>query len=268
MKLRYLLLLLLSAPALAQTQRTVTGLQVWPELQAELALQNGDYLLLALRGQRSTDVASSDKRVLGFDERRVMLGYEHFWNEHWSAGGTARLESLGFDNLVLVPELLLRHRSSVGPLTFGQRLSLERTFPNDAGSTGGSGPDGQTWVRLRADLEQLFPVGSVALRPRLSYEAATHLRLQKEENAPAERFIQFTSLRAEVGCRLSGHFDVTPWVAYQTNYFISLPQYDASGKQISGGKLNVVAPVLGVEARVTLFQGKAAFERQQLPTQH
>jgi hypothetical protein len=269
-----LLLLLLAAlsalPAAAQTRRAVQGLQLWPELQGELALKNGDYLLLALRGQRDIDVASyeGDSRSLGFDERRVTVGYEHFWNAHWSGGATARVESFGSRELVLVPEVLLRHRGAVGPLTFGQRLGLERTFPNNAGYVGGPGPDGQTWVRLRADLEQVFPVGRLSLRPRLSYEAATHLRLQKAETDEDERTIQFTSLRAEVGCRISPLFDLTPWVAYQTRYYVTLIQYDSLGNPTSGNKLNAVTPTLGLDVRFTLFQGKAAFERQQLPTQH
>jgi hypothetical protein len=247
----------------------VQGLQVWPEVQAELALRGGDYLLLALRGQRDVDLDySGDSRRLGFDERRITLGYEHFWNEHWSGGGTLRLQALGSRRLVLVPEVLLRHRGSLGPLTFGQRLSVERTFPNNAGYVGGPAPDGETWVRLRADLEKSWPLGRISLRPRLSYEAATHLRLQKAETDEDERRIQFTSLRAEVGCRLGNAFDLTPWFAYQTSYLITLPQFNGSGQQVSGGKLNQITPVLGLDLRLTLYQGKAAFERQQLPTQH
>jgi len=263
--------LLLAVPAAAQSHRTIQGLQVWPELQGELALHNGDYLLLALRGQRATDYPSSeyDGRSLGFDERRLTVAYEHFWSDQWSLGGTARVQSFGNRQLAVVPELLLRHRSAVGPLTFGQRLSLERTFPNNAGYYGGPGPEGQTFLRLRVDLEKEVPVGSggFALRPRLSYEAATHVRLQKAADAASERFIQFTSLRAEVGFRVSEHFDVTPWFAYQTNYLITLPQYNAMGNQISGGNLNLVTPVVGLEARFSLLKNKPITERQ-LPTQH
>ncbi len=271
---RFSLFLLLAAalPAAAQTHRAVQGLQAWPEIQAELALKNGDYLLLAVRGQRdlNTPDYSFDNRRLGFDEQRYTLGYEHFWDDKWSLSGTLRLQATGPRELVLVPELLLRHRSAVGPLTFGQRLSLERTLPNNAGYVGGPGPDGQTFARLRVDLEKNLPFGSgsLALRPRLSYEAATHLRFKKDPNAGEERTINFTSLRAEVGLRLSPHVDLTPWFAYQTNYFLTLPQYDVNGNQISGGKLNLVTPVLGLEARFTLFQGPAAAAQRQLPTQH
>ena len=58
----------------------------------------------------------------------MTVGYEGFWSEHWSAGGN--LAYVGYNNTyLLLPEVLLRHRSALGPLTFGQRLSVERTFP-------------------------------------------------------------------------------------------------------------------------------------------
>ncbi len=265
--------LLCVQPVAAQVRRQVGNLQVWPELQAELALKNGDYLFLGVRGQRDVERSSSegDSRSLGFDERRFTLGYEHFWNDNWSGGGTLRLESYGNERLALIPEALIRHRGSVGPLIFGQRLSLERTFPNNAGYDGGSGPDGQTWARLRVDLEKLVPVGSgtLALRPRLSYEAATHVRLLRADTDAKERGIQFTSLRGEVGCRLSDRLDLTPWFAYQTNYYFTVDRLDANGNvTLPGGPFNQVAPVLGLDVRFTFFGGKEAFERKQLPTQH
>ncbi|GAB3582090.1 hypothetical protein [Hymenobacter daeguensis] len=260
-----LLLTGLALPAAAQTHRSLSGLQLWPEAQAELALPDSgsDYLLLALRGQNNTDNNGFDdpNRFLGFDERRVTLGYEHFWSEKWSVGGTLGYFSAN-KAYTLIPEVLLRHRSSIGPLTFGQRLSVERTFPSPANAKG------QTNARLRADLEKIVPLGSaLALRPRLSYEAGTHVRLLKSDTDPDERFIQFTSLRAEVGCRIS-RFDFTPWFAYQTTYLVTLPQYDALGNQTSGGKVNVVAPVLGIDLRYTILQARTATDRRPLPTQH
>jgi hypothetical protein len=268
MKLKYLFVgaLLLAQSAAAQTRRTLSGLQFWPELQAELALPDSesDYVLLAVRGQNNTDNNgfNDPNRFLGFDERRVTLGYEHFWNERWSLGGTLGYFSAN-KAYVLIPEVLLRHRSLIGPLTFGQRLSVERTFPSPTNAKG------QTNARLRADLEKLFLLTStVALRPRLSYEAGTHVRLLKSDTDPDERFIQFTSLRAEVGCRVGNNFDFTPWFAYHTNYLVTLPQFDAMGNQTSGGKLNLVTPVLGIDLRYTILQGQDAAKRKQLPTQH
>jgi hypothetical protein len=257
--------------------RSTQALELWPELQGELALRNGDYLLLALQGQRSTtDVYSN--RTLGFDTRRIALTYEHFWNEHWSWGGAARYESaarleVGSGGDALVPEVLLRHRSPIfGGLTFGQRLSVERQFYVNRHYLGGSGPDGQTWGRLRVDVERLFPLSSdimgMALRPRLSYAASTHLRFQKADNAADERTIQFTSLRGELGVRFSPHVDVTPWFAYQTVYRNDLVFTDKNQVPVSGGKINAVYPTLGLDLRFTLLPTSLSANRRQLPSQH
>ncbi|WP_210521028.1 hypothetical protein [Hymenobacter terricola] len=249
-------------PAAAQTRRALYGLQLWPELQAELALPGNDYLLLAVRGQNITDNNgfNDPSRFLGFDERRVTVGYEHFWDEHWSIGGTLGYAS--FSKIyVVVPEFLLRHRSQLGPLTFGQRLSVERTFPSPTSAKG------LTNARLRVDLEKILPIGRFALRPRLSYEAASHVRFLKSDTDPDERTIQFTSLRGEVGVRLSPQLDVTPWFAYQTSYYFALQQ-SGSGGIIPAGRLNVVSPVVGLDVRYSILQGQDAATRQQLPTQH
>ena len=260
-----LLVALLAHAAAAQTRRTVYGLQLWPEVQAELALPGpADYLLLAVRGQHNADNNgfADAGRLLGFDEQRVTLGYEHFWTEHWSLGGTLAYAA-GPRSYVVLPELLLRHRSPLGPLTFGQRLSLERTYPSAAAAKS------QTFARLRLDLEKVLPLGSVALRPRLSYEAAAHVRLLRANTDNTERSIDFTSLRGEVGCRVGDRFDFTPWVAYQTQYSFGLAQTDAFGNVvIPAGRVNAVVPVLGLDLRFTLLQGAAATTRRQLPTQH
>lgn len=257
--------------------RSIQALELWPELQGEVVLRNGDYLLLALQGQRSTaDVQSA--RSLGFDTRRVAATYEHFWNDTWSWGGALRYESsarleVGSGGDAIVPELLLRHRSPIfGGLTFGQRLSLERQFYVNRHYVGGPGPDGQTWGRLRVDIERLIPLSSdvmgMALRPRLSYAASSHLRFQKEANDPDERTIQYTSLRGEVGVRLSPNIDFTPWFAYQTVYRQDLVFTDKNLVPVSGGKVNAVYPTIGLDVRFTLLPSIPSANRSQLPTQH
>ncbi|MBF9219585.1 hypothetical protein [Hymenobacter ruricola] len=255
---------LLALPATAQTRRNVFGLQIWPEAQAEVALPDNDYFLVALRGQNLTDNNGFDdpNRVLGFDERRLTLGYEHFWNEHWSIGATAAYIS-SYNTYALLPEVLLRHRSPIGPLTFGQRLSLERELPGARGATG------KTNARLRADLEKIVSLGGLALRPRLSYEAATHVRLLRASTDPDERTIDFTSLRGEVGVRLSRLLDVTPWFAYQTQYSFALARYDEYNNITEpAGRANAVSPVVGLDVRFTFLNGQDAATRRQLPTQH
>lgn len=273
MKQLFLALLVLAAPlAQAQTNRAVTNLALQPEIQLELGLKNGDYLLLGLRGQRLTD-NQDPGQWLGLDERQLRLAYEHFWSAQWSWGATARLASRnatsepGLESVAeVVPGVLLRHRSPVGPLAFGQRLSVERTLPFS--SAGGARPTGKTFARLRLDLEKLLPISTFALRPRLSYELATQLRLQKEDTDPAIRALSYGSLRGEIGVRLSERLDFTPWFAFQTQYRIFLPQFDLMGKQISGGNENTVSPTLGLDLRFTLLPLGGLPDRQQLPTQH
>ncbi|TDN38372.1 hypothetical protein A8B98_23730 [Hymenobacter sp. UV11] len=254
--------------------RSIQALQLWPELQGELVLPNGDYLLLALRGERAASGAGSVDRSLGVDTRRARVAYEHFGSATWSYGATVQLVGNGSGTSV-IPEILLRHRSPIfGAVTFGQRLSLERNFAaSGIAPPLGSGPDGQTWTRLRVDLEKLLPLGSdvtgLALRPRLSYEASTHLRLQKATNDPDERTIQYTSLRGEVGVRLSPSLDFTPWFAYQTAYQQNLVFTDATGTiPVSGGKVNAIYPTVGLDVRFTLLPSGNKADRKQLPTQH
>ena len=265
-----LLAAFLGLPAAAQTRRDVRSVQLRAELQAELALKNGDYLLLAVHGENVPllNGSSFNNRVLGFDVRGAAVTFEHFWNDRWSGGASLQHASVsGFK--YAAPELLLRHRSPIGPLTFGQRLGVYRTIP--FGGLGRSrANEGSNFASLRVDLEQLVPLGSgsLQLRPRLSYEAQTHVRLQKTQADSEERTIQYTSLRAEVGCRLGDHIDFTPWFAYTTAYYFTIGQFNPTGNPIGGGRYNAVTPVVGLDARFTLFAGKAAFERRQLPTQH
>ncbi|MFD1468179.1 hypothetical protein ACFQ48_08085 [Hymenobacter caeli] len=259
--LSLLLPLAASLTARAQTTRATQPLALVPNAQAELALQNGDYLLLEVGAYHYTGDDYSNQGV-------AAVSYEHFWSPNWSWGGRVLATYYGGSSTTVVPEVLLRHRSAVGPLTFGQRLSVERRFysNNSAGN--------QNWARLRLDLEKIIPLGGadpatgLALRPRLSFEAATHLRLQKNDNEPSDRFIQYTNLRAEIGVRTGAQFDFTPWFAYGTNYIVTLPQYDSKGNQTAGGNLNTRTPLLGLDVRFTFGAGLGAAGRQQLPTQH
>lgn len=267
-------LLLLAMPLVAsfssqaQTSRVTEPLALAATAQGELALKNGDYLLLSLGTVRYTG-----DDPLG--EGLAAVTYEHFWTPNWSWGGRVLADWYSFSPTRVVPEVLLRHRSAVGPLTFGQRLSVERSeYVNGTTMGGTDNWPGQTWGRLRLDLEKIIPLGGadaatgLALRPRLSFEAATHLRLQRTDTDPAERLVQYSNLRVEVGVRTSARFDVTPWFAYWTNYLVTLPQYDSKGNQTAGGNLNLLQPSLGLDLRFTFGPGLDTADRQQLPTQH
>ncbi|WP_303310286.1 hypothetical protein [Hymenobacter sp. BT730] len=246
--------------AQAQNKRVGYELEVWPELQAEYALLNGGYLFLSAGGQRSTNSDMENRG--GFYRKHLRAGYETFLTEQWSVGGTARYtHTAGMGDFT--PEILLRHRSNIGALTFGQRLSAEYRFADTPDQTRGV-------TRLRLDLERQFPVGStVVLRPRLAYELGAYLRLQRDEEAqPKERVIDFTTLRAEVGIRFSDRLDITPWFGYLASYQFVLPQTDSDGNPIPGGRRNFVTPTVGLETRITLFSGSLPANRNQLPTQH
>jgi hypothetical protein len=162
----------------------------------------------------------------------------------------------------------VRHLGKIGAFNFGQRLGVEYGISTPTAYF--ANQQDRASARLRLDIDRIFPMGEkVALRPRVAYEAAAYLRFQRDENQLKERTIDFGVLRAEVGVRLSPHVDVTPWVASQTSYAVLVSQYDAlTGRQISGGRTNFLTPVLGLDARFTLFSSNATPERRQLPTQH
>lgn len=254
--------------AAAAQRRSVQSTLLQPELQAEYALKGDDYALLGVRGA-VTETNSSRKDL---DRLGINLAYERFWSDTWSGGFALRPDFYrdyrpGTDvNKLYVdvtPELFVRHWNSLGSFNVRQRLSAEYFIP------GAEGAEGRALARLRLDLDRVFPLGEkIALRPRLAYEAAAYLRLQRDEDEPKERFVDFGTLRAEAGVRFSPRFDLTPWLAYGTQYIIALPQFDDQGRQVSGGRTNQITPQVGLDLRLTLFRGGTPFERRQLPTQH
>lgn len=270
MRHQFLLLLagcLLATAATAQ-RRITTFTSLQPEAQAELALTGDDYALAAFNLGAQT-VSSGRK----FSTAQLRLGYEHFWNEQWSGGGL--LSVYAYDNgyndnngrrrdYTITPEAFVRHWNTLGSFNFRQRLGVEYQVPL------ADGAKSRALTRLRLDLDRVFPLGSsLALRPRISYEAAAFLRLQRDELEEKERVIDFGTLRGEIGVRLSPHFDFTPWVASQTTYINALVQTDANGNITNeGGRTNTITPVIGLDLRFTIFKGGAVFERRQLPTQH
>ncbi|MCC3157682.1 hypothetical protein LJ737_10555 [Hymenobacter sp. 15J16-1T3B] len=257
-------LLGLLLPEAAQAQRTLRN--PWTgrtELQLELARQNGDFFWGSLHGQHSFG-----KYGELFEYNWVQAGYEHFWSERWSWGANLRAAfySRDYDNRGLQflprPELLVRHRGDVFGFTFGQRLSLDYEFRPEPQRNLGQ-------ARLRLDLERVYSVNErVKLRPRVAYEAAANIRLQPPDDQPDERTLEQGIWRAEIGLRLSDHVDLTPYVARQSDFAVYLPQFDADGNIVSGGRTNVRTPVVGVDLRFTLFEDKEPFKRIQLPTQH
>ncbi|MBC6696984.1 hypothetical protein [Hymenobacter sp. BT190] len=269
MRRQFLLLAACLLATAATAQRRITGITtLLPEAQAELALTGDDYALAAFNLGAQT-VSSGRK----FSTAQLRLGYEHFWNEQWSGGGLLSVSSYdrGFNDnsgrsrdYIITPEAFVRHWNTLGSFNFRQRLSVEYQMPL------ADGAESRALTRLRLDLDRVFPLGTnLALRPRISYEAAAFLRLQRDELEEKERVIDFGTLRGEIGVRLSPHFDFTPWVASQTEYYNTEVQTDANGNITNvGGRFNKILPAIGLDLRFTLFKGGAVFERRQLPTQH
>ncbi|QNE40651.1 hypothetical protein F1C16_14290 [Hymenobacter sp. NBH84] len=261
-------LFLLATSAIAQ-YRTVNDIRLLPQLQAEYALHGDDYLLVSLRN--SINPTSDDD---GLERLGVLLGYEKFWNAQWSGGATLGVDAYsvyrnGSDvsrvYADLTPELFVRHWNTFGGFNFRQRLGVTYEVLGTPGS------ESRAQTSLRLDLDRLVPVGEqIVLRPRLAYQATAYLRFQRDEATQLkERFIDFGYARAEVGIRLSNRFDFTPWFGYQTTYIFALARLDNDGNIIrAAGASNLITPVLGLDARFTLFRGGSMFERRQLPTQH
>ncbi|MCC2548375.1 hypothetical protein LJY25_18155 [Hymenobacter sp. BT175] len=257
----------LTFTAHAQTRRAFVSTLLQPEAQVEYALNGDDYLLFSTNGSILPGGVDGIT-VLGVEGR---AGYEHFWSEKWSGGSNLsaygrQLASFGGTSKSVVdvtPELFLRHWNTFGQFNFRQRLGAEYSFSGiDARYTRASGS-------LRLDLDRVFMLNQVGLRPRVSVAAAAFLRLQRPEDEPKERVIDFTFARAEVGIRFSPHFDFTPWVSLDTSYNFALEQTDDQGRVTTpAGPLNLTAPVFGLDVRYTLFRGGAPYERRQLPTQH
>ncbi len=264
------LLLMLAETAAAQSRNT-SAVALQPEVQAEIALPGNDYVLVGVSA-----VSQHNSGGGTFAGGQLRLGYEHFWNEHWSWGPTLRIGSDaggGYGDFLglpgnLTPGALLRHTGTLGKFGFTQRLAAEYAIvTND--SYGNSSSNNRAHARLRLGLDRELAVGpTLKLRPRLSYEVLTYLRFQREADENKERFVDFGNLRAEVGVRLSPRFDLTPWVASQTHYINALVQLDKNGQPVSGGKTNLLTPTVGLDLRIMLGRHALDDDRQVLPTQH
>lgn len=278
--MRYLLLAaLLPYAAYGQsTSRQWHSLALQPEVQVELTASPRAYAYLALGGLRYNDEnTSAADRTLGLDVRYAAAGYEkQFRNERWSWGGILRVAGAATIGPVVQPGLLLRHRSSFGPITLGQRLAVEYAFSDkfrlDPAYNLSASAASPTLVRFRLDLYPTagFRAGSsLVLTPRLSFEPALFLRLQRDENDPEKRTIDYTGLRADLNVQVTkARLELTPWVALQTQYLRTIIQTDANGNPTSNGKLNYIMPTVGLELRYSLSHAVQAMENFKVSTQH
>jgi hypothetical protein len=281
---KYFIVLTALLPALAYGQGTdilKRGTVVQPELQLELTPDEHRYVFLGLGGLRYSDYNTIvTDRTLGLDTRYLTAGYEQQLGTGWWSWG-ATLRVAGSSHLgagtAWQPGLLLRHRSALGSLVLGQRLATEYALTGDTRLDPAYTLNSQytavsrLLVRLRLDLyrQNGFRVADwLNLSPRISFEPALFLRLQRETNDPDKRTIDFTALRADVSATFPGtHLTFTPWFAWQTQYQSILIQTQ-NGVPTSNGKLNTRLPTMGIEVRINLSH-KADTEGQfALPTQH
>lgn len=281
---KYVIVLSTLLPALAYGQGTGVlkrSLTVQPELQVEIAPSARSYVFLGLGGLRYGDYnAVVTDRTLGLDTRYLTAGYEQqLGSGWWSWGATLRVAgSSRPSNTAWQPGLLLRHRSALGGLVLGQRLATEYALKGDTRLDPAYTLNSQytaasrLLVRLRLDLyrqDGIRVADWLNLSPRVSFEPALFLRLQRETNDPDKRTIDFTALRADVSAYFTAaHLTVTPWFAWQTQYLSSIIQFDAKGNPTSNGKLNIRQPTLGMEVRYNLSHNANSEGSFALPTQH
>jgi hypothetical protein len=279
-KTTLLALLLASAGQVAaqSTEKLKRPAVLAPELQAAMTLANGNYAYFSVGGRRETEDFAGRKSALGLDFLNITAGYEHNWNPQWSWGATLRYAAepaTALKRKALVPGLLLRHRAAVGPVQLGQRLGVEYALggePYNASPFPTTSVYSRTLLRLRLDVEKTIQLGSqpngFALRPRVSFEPALFLRLQKADADMNKRTVDFTSLRGEIGLQAGPQLTLTPWVGTQANYSTLVIQFDANQMPTSNGKLNTRTLAVGLDLRYTFLANQRGADWQQLSTQN
>lgn len=279
-KITLLALLLASAGQVAaqSTEKLKRPAVLAPELQAAVTLAAGNYAYFSVGGRRETEDFAGRKAALGLDFLNITAGYEHNWSPQWSWGATLRYATepaTALKRSSLVPGLLLRHRAAVGPVQFGQRLGVEYALggePYNAAPFPTTSVYSRTLLRLRLDVEKTIRLGSqpngFALRPRVSFEPALFLRLQKADADMDKRTVDFTSLRGEIELQAGPQLTLTPWVGAQANYSTLVIQFDANQMPTSNGKLNTRTLAVGLDLRYTFLANQRSADWQQLSTQN
>jgi hypothetical protein len=279
-KTTLLALLLASAGQVAAqgTEKLRRPVVLAPEVQAAVTLADGNYAYFSVGGRRETESFAGRKSALGLDFLHITAGYEHNWNPQWSWGATLRYATepaTALKRNALVPGLLLRHRAALGPVQFGQRLGVEYALggePYNAAPFPTTSVYSRTLLRLRLDVEKTIRLSSqpdgFALRPRVSFEPALFLRLQKADTDMDKRTVDFTSLRGEIGLQAGPQLTITPWVGMQANYSRLVVQFDSNQMPTSNGKLNTRTPAVGLDLRYTFLAKQPSTDWQQLPTQN
>lgn len=248
----------------AQAQTTTHTTYPWTAYlggQLNLLTSKHHALLLRARVQRSLD---ADYNALGGEQlqrAQVQAGYEWRLGQRWSGGLAEKIVFDPGDFRTFYTAGFLRHSGHIGSVQFRKRALFEHLARNQEQPNTGQ-------IRLRADLDRTFPVGRIALRPRLAYEIQFDLSFEKKTKAEQqqERRVDHAYLRVELGVDVSERLTLVPYLLKQTDFVVAIEQTDADGNVSPGGPRNLRFPGFGFDVRYTL-PGKAAAEKpRDLPT--
>lgn len=195
-----------------------------------------------------------DSGPLKYIERvQLRAGYEHVFNSKWN-GGIAGAYGIDRIRRILFNEVFVRHSSTLGAYQFTKRLSGEHIVQ--------WGRENFGRVRFRTDLDRTFSLGSLRVRPRVSYELFFNQDYTPDPVTDINRRVDRTRLRFEMLFGLNNYVAIIPSFIRQTDYLLVLPSYDGNNNIVrSGGKQNLIVPIIGLDVRVTFFKGGKAFSR-------
>lgn len=252
-------LALVVAPARAQSSKATFPWATIIGVQANYLTSRNHALLLRARLERSFD---SDYNALdrsaggGLAQRAVVLGgYEWRLSERWSGG---LVEKITFDpgpTRTFQTGGFLRHCGHIGSVQFRKRVLAEHA----ALAASGQSPPDQGRVRIRADLDRTWRLGTLGLRPRVAAELQFDISFEKRDAAAkaGQRTVDRALLRAELAVEVTDQLSFVPYVVRQTEFTTAIAQFDADGNvKVPAGSRNLRYPAVGLDVRYTLLSRK------------
>ncbi len=223
--------------------------------QLAFVTPHANAILLRARLDRSFDTGYNalDRREGGgqLERATVLGGYEWLLSERWSGGF---VEKIIFDpgpTRTFATGGFLRHCGHIGSVQFRKRVLAEHAATSSTGQR--SRNAGR--IRLRADLDRTWRVGTVSLCPRLACEVQLDVALQAQDPAQksAQRTIDRSVLRAELAVGVTNQLRIVPYLVRRTELTTAIAQYDADGNvKVPAGPRNLRFPVVGLDIRYTL----------------
>lgn len=247
--------------AQAQTTHTTYPWTAYLGGQVNVLSAKHHALLLRARAQRNLD---TDYNALAGDQLQrwqVQAGYEWLLSQRWSGGVAEKMTFDPGDYRTFHSAGFLRHCGHIGSVQFRKRALFEYLAHNQDQPSSGQ-------IRLRADLDRTFPVGKVALRPRLAYEIQFDLSFEQKTKAEQqqERRVDHAYLRVELGVEVSERLTLVPYLLKQTDFIVAIEQTNADGHVVPGGPRNLRFPGFGFDVRYTLPGQTPGEKPRDLPT--